>query len=270
MQSMKAKQIKFTRIRELEAECMENDVTIIVNDNECECTCTFFRTMKLPCAHIIAFFMHHDECPFKPSLCANRWKRSNVPFSSEFVYSASNSHQIVTVPNETQRRRDMTPNEKFHYAEVETKKVCEILSEKSQADYDLCLLKLKELRVCVEKNQIPNIQSPASQVHASTQTQILRPLKRAADASKSNEKEATLGEATVPHASTSNQGYELRSLNRSAQQPPTQSVAQRVKGRRTTISFFNSVDSSGRNCLSQEAIDELESIELPTKMQRRK
>lgn len=158
LQSMKFGQIKFTRIRELEAECIENDVTITVTDDKCECT--FFRTMKLPCAHLIAFFMHHDECPFKPFLCADRWKRSNVPFSGEFAYSAKNSHHIVSVPSETQGRRNKTPNEKFHYAEVETKKICEILAEKSQVDYDRWLLILKEFRVFVENNQLPNIQSP--------------------------------------------------------------------------------------------------------------
>lgn len=84
-----------------------------------------------------------------------------MPFSSEFVYSAANSHKIVSVPSETQRRRTMTQNEKFYSAEVETKKICEILTEKSQVDYDLWILKLKEFRVCVENNQMPNIQVPS-------------------------------------------------------------------------------------------------------------
>lgn len=139
LQSMKASRIQFTRISEMEAECVENNETVTVND--CGCTCVFFRTMKLPCAHFVLFLSMHNEDPFRPHVCADRWKRENAEFA------ANNRSQ-------RQRRRDMTSNEKFRAAEQVTKKICEIMAEKSQAEFDQWMQKMKFIRECVENNDL--------------------------------------------------------------------------------------------------------------------
>lgn len=54
LQSMKSSQIQFNRINEREAESVENNVNILTTDANCECV--FFKTMKLPCAHIYRIF----------------------------------------------------------------------------------------------------------------------------------------------------------------------------------------------------------------------
>lgn len=158
-QSIKAERVEFARIAELEAECMEHNVRIAVSDDSC--SCDFFNTMKLPCAHVIAFLVHHKEEPFKPTLCADRWKREKALFSKEFNYATvpSSSQQMVQCTNQPQRSRRMTPNEKFRCAEKVTKKICEIMAEKSQEDFNRLMIHLKQFRSSVEKNEFP-VQEP--------------------------------------------------------------------------------------------------------------
>lgn len=50
----------------------------------------------------------------------------------------------------------MQPNEKFRLAQVETNKICGVLPEKRQTDYDSWLLKVKEFRGLVENDIVPN------------------------------------------------------------------------------------------------------------------
>lgn len=154
-QSIKSERVEFTRIDELEAECMENNVRITVSDDTC--SCAFFNTMKLPCAHIIAFLVHHKEEAFKPTLCAERWKKDKSIFSKEFNYAAvpSSSQQMIPCTNRPQRSRNMTANEKFRCAEKVTKKICEIMSEKSQEDFNRLMVHLKQFQTSLENNQFP-------------------------------------------------------------------------------------------------------------------
>lgn len=155
MQSMKASQVQFSKISELNAECIENNTNIEVSDEAC--TCPFFKTMELPCSHIIAFIRHHNDDPFKPSMIPDRWKRERAQFVSDFLYSADIAEvQIVnTQQSGASRRRNMTSRQKFRQAESHSKKICEIMSEKTQSDYDVWLQRLKEFRHCIENDEIP-------------------------------------------------------------------------------------------------------------------
>lgn len=156
LQSMRSRNVQFENISEIDAECIEHNVLIKVD--EYKCSCTFFSTMKLPCAHLIAF-LTECECgadPFKETLCADRWKKANAQFVSEFVYSAPSTSQPTLISSQGVRRRNMQPNEKFRLAQAETNKICEILSEKRQTDYDSWLLKVKEFRGLVENDIVPN------------------------------------------------------------------------------------------------------------------
>lgn len=157
-QSMKSPEIRFTQIREADAECFENNLRIEVHSKKC--SCSFFKTMYLPCAHIIALLALREEPILDPELCANRWKRAIAQYINEYDYIVSNDIptasqlEMVTAAG-SQPRRNMTANDKFRAAERETKKICEIYAEKSQEEFNVWMKKLKEFRVCVEIDQIP-------------------------------------------------------------------------------------------------------------------
>lgn len=163
-ESEKAHEIEFTKIIEVEAECVQNGVIQTVTDENC--SCPFFRTMSLPCAHIIAFLNYHKEDAFKPSICANRWKRSQTELLSSFAYLTGNPSKVDLIEiqtNENGRRRKLTPNEKFNKAELEAKRICQIISEKSEEQYDEWLQKLKDFRSCAETNKLPDIMQEIEQ-----------------------------------------------------------------------------------------------------------
>lgn len=147
---MRSANVQFENISEIDAECIEHNVVIQVDDSSC--TCAFYNTMKLPCTHIIAFLKQCGEDPFKPTLCANRWKKENFVSRTQFV----STFQSALITTQSTRRRNMQPNEKFRAAQIETNKICEILAEKGQNEYDQWLLKLQELREYVESDIIPN------------------------------------------------------------------------------------------------------------------
>lgn len=140
-----------------EAECIERNIRI--KTTKAGCTCKFFCTMHLPCEHIMAFLALHDgEEMFRPDLCAARWKRETARYISAYDYTASipttqfQIQQSTEVPRPSRR---LTVNEKFRAAEKETKKICEILSEMTQSQFDLHLKTLKDFRSCVEEYRLP-------------------------------------------------------------------------------------------------------------------
>lgn len=155
-QSMKSNEVQFTRVGLINADCVEDGVDITFSDEEC--TCKFFRTMNLPCAHIIAFLKYFEESPYKPSLCSQHWLRERAQFMSEFAFSTSKPSKADVVTGDSEKRkRNLTPNEKFNKAAIETKKICEVLAEKPQKEFDEWLETLKIFRSSVEKNQRPKI-----------------------------------------------------------------------------------------------------------------
>lgn len=156
LQSMKSTNVQFTRMGLLDADCVQDGVDIMVSEEEC--TCKFFRTMNLPCAHIIAFLNHYKESPYKPSLCSQHWLRERAQFMSEFAYSTSKPTKAdVVIEGIEKHKRNLTSNEKFNKAAVETKKICEVLAEKPQKEFDEWLGILKVFRSSVENNQQPKI-----------------------------------------------------------------------------------------------------------------
>lgn len=127
-QSNRSDEIEFIRISEIDAQCIENNMIIDVTERNC--SCRFFQTMHLPCAHIIKFLVSNGEDVFNETLCAYRWKKETAQFASEFEYvnpavPSQSQLELVQVPTPPQPRRNLTPNEKFRSAEKMTKKNCE-------------------------------------------------------------------------------------------------------------------------------------------------
>lgn len=52
----------------------ETYIQITAND----CTCAFFKTMGLPCTHILKFCFDHQHNWFDPNLCHRRWLKSKL------------------------------------------------------------------------------------------------------------------------------------------------------------------------------------------------
>lgn len=156
-QSIKSHEVQFTNISEEAAECIQYNTHIDVTF--LNCSCRFYKTMNLPCSHIIALRLNKEKPVFDPELCGFRWTKENAKFISEYDYAVPNCSssqlQIIQATNQNQPTRKMTPNDKFRAAEKETKKICEIYAEKSQDEYDLLMKCLKVFRTCVENNQIP-------------------------------------------------------------------------------------------------------------------
>lgn len=156
-QSQLSNEIEFNQLTDVHAECIENNT--VVNVTEQDCSCPFFQTMCLPCAHIIKFFLLNEREVYDETLCADRWMKTKSQFASEFDYvipiipTQAQAH-IVTVPSQ-QIRRNLTPNEKFRAAEKETKKICEIFAEKNQSRFEELLTSLRDFRKCVENNITP-------------------------------------------------------------------------------------------------------------------
>lgn len=118
----------------------------------------------------IAFLEHHNESAFKPDICADRWKRENAQFVSEFNFTTSLPSQVQVVQPNTENlpmyRRNLSTSEKYRITERETKKMCEFMTEKSQNDFNYYLGKIKELKVAIEKNTL--LAEPGTQANSMT------------------------------------------------------------------------------------------------------
>lgn len=158
-QSNKSGDIEFSRITEVDADCFERNVRITVTHQNC--SCTFFSSMQLPCAHIIAFLLLNRENEvFNPDLCSDRWKRATAQYMCEFNYvmpdvPTSSQLELVSVSSQNQQPRRLNEAQKYKAAEKETKQICNLLSEKTQPTFERLMKSLTEFRKCIELNITP-------------------------------------------------------------------------------------------------------------------
>lgn len=90
---------------------------------EINCDCEFFRTMGLPCRHIIAFRAHNGLDPFDESICLDRWRKEKMSAIGklEYVLDDQPNVEVVEIPStqpQTNKRTRKTHNQKYR----ETKK----------------------------------------------------------------------------------------------------------------------------------------------------
>lgn len=156
-ESAKSLDIEFTQITNAAGKCFEHN--LLVETSFVDCTCRFYTTMKLPCRHIIALLRNKKLPLYVPTICADRWQRQKAQFSSEREYATPSniptSSQLQVVCSSNTPRRKMTPNEKFRSADIETKKICELLAERPQSQFNELMKTLKEFRQCLEIGKIP-------------------------------------------------------------------------------------------------------------------
>lgn len=158
-ESVKSVDVVFNQLTDITGGCLQRNIQIDTSFRDC--TCRFYKTMNLPCRHIIALLRVKGQPLFNPELCADRWTRQKAQFISELEYAAPSSIptasqlQIVQSLNTAPRTRRLTPNEKFRAAEMETKKFCELLAERPQHEFNALVQSLKKFRECVEIGKTP-------------------------------------------------------------------------------------------------------------------
>lgn len=140
------------------AECMEDGSLIETRSNSC--SCSFFSAGLLPCKHMFAFWIRNKECTFQPDICDGRWFNQNNKFLSEYTYAtndnvASTSQVVVQTVSGNDNQRKLNRVEKYKKAEQELKRICEIMSEKRQPQFQKYLDGLKQFRQLLEEGELP-------------------------------------------------------------------------------------------------------------------
>lgn len=149
----------FSDISDNEAEVIENGT--VIKTTEETCSCSFFTTNRLPCAHLFAFWIHTEKDTFRLGVCDERWFICNNKFASDYSYIMSDNEpstsqlQIQTQTTRSAPPRRLGPIEKFRKADNECKRICEILAEKSQSEFDEYMQCVVQFRGCVESGLIP-------------------------------------------------------------------------------------------------------------------
>lgn len=115
----------------------------------CECSCTFRKSMLLPCRHIFAVRAASNVDLYCPELCACRWTlayyHSNHRVLAEPGLSANDSMITVTPEQVVSTKRILSQNEKYQKAFRVTQKLTSILAEAPMRQFDGKLASLQKL-----------------------------------------------------------------------------------------------------------------------------
>lgn len=114
------------------------------------CNCAFFKTMGLPCKHMIKLRQILGLEVFDISLCLRRWHRQHTLQAS--VIERNYALQYDTVRNEPEMRV-MTQNEKFCKANQLFSSISDILACKNQSVFDTYIGALENMRDMIAQNK---------------------------------------------------------------------------------------------------------------------
>lgn len=155
-QALKSPNIVFSIINDVEAESLEYS-SIIKTTND-SCTCAFFKSMDLPCAHMFAFLEANDINVYQPALCNKRFLVENNRFSSDFEY-VLNAEQPSTSQMQLVRTQDapkrLTQVQKFQKATNQLNAIAELLARKPQAEFEDHMKLVEQFRKIIESDQLP-------------------------------------------------------------------------------------------------------------------
>lgn len=159
-QAIKSENIRFSSICDIEAECLENSLIIKTSDKHC--TCAFFTSNDLPCAHIFAFLDVNNKEAFQPALCNKRWLIENNKFVCELPYMFSETagtHAVQSTSqaggNTSAQLIQMTPIQKYQAADKVLKQIGESIAKKPQDEFEEWMKSITRFRDFLENDQLP-------------------------------------------------------------------------------------------------------------------
>lgn len=155
-QATKSSTVQFSHINNDEAECIENSAIIRTTENSCNCC--YFLSKDLPCTHLFAFWVLNEKNTFRPTLCNKRWLLENNKFSGGYNYivnEPTTSQVEVEVRVREREPQRMSQIAKYRKADAKLKKICQIVSEKSQNKFDQYMETIDKLLEFVQNDQVP-------------------------------------------------------------------------------------------------------------------
>lgn len=107
---------------------------------EINCDCEFFRTMSLPCKHIIAFRAHNGLDLFDEAICLNRWRKDKITAIGqlEYVLDDEPNVEIVEMPStqaEPLKRARTTHNQKYRKTKSLCDDICTFMAELPEVQF---------------------------------------------------------------------------------------------------------------------------------------
>lgn len=155
-QFLKSRNVVFSMVNDIEAETIQHSSIIKTTKNIC--SCAFFTSMGLPCAHIFAFLEKVNEQIFQPDLILERYFLEKNLFAGDFEYTL-NAEQPSTSQVHLLRTSNpsakMTHVRKFQIASKELNKIGELLASKPQSEFEQLLKTVEDFRKVIERGQLP-------------------------------------------------------------------------------------------------------------------
>ena len=129
----------------------DDNITVVesseghLNVSSISCECTFFKSMKLPCKHILFVRSHEKLDLYCEDLVNKRWTLQNYkscqrvfqpkPLSTIAASTSTPPHLLLTP-----RRANMTKFEKFRKASCISQQLASLASLGKQCSCELCLI----------------------------------------------------------------------------------------------------------------------------------
>lgn len=149
---------QINRIDAVQFSIVEDDRAFIFMDNqifievtERNCTCEFFKTMRLPCKHIMALRSHNGHNQFEPALCHPRWHKSTISKFAVSEVNAGTIGQIIPIPINP---RALTKNEKYRKVSAVLNSITDNVIDLPQALFETYLLELGKCLDFITKKTI--------------------------------------------------------------------------------------------------------------------
>lgn len=144
---------------------MINSSEGIIRTTASECSCSFYKSMLLPCRHVFAVRSASKLDLYSAELCASRWTlayyRSNHRILAEPSSTFDDSSFMIT-EHVVSTKPILSQHEKYHKAFRITQKLTSIVSEAPMREYEGKLATIKKLVEIWEKGSEVVIQDATS------------------------------------------------------------------------------------------------------------
>lgn len=134
------------RIADVQFSIVEEDRAFVFGANHTftevsaqQCTCEFFKTMRLPCKHILAFLAKKEENQFQPAVCNQRWYKSTLSKCSLSELNTDTSTEVIVI---SQNPRALSKNEKYRKVSAVLSSITDNVIDLPQPLFDTYLLEL--------------------------------------------------------------------------------------------------------------------------------